>query len=171
MITQFLKEAAKPKAPSVMDMVGDAMARFSGAGRVPRPVARTALNKYLLACFSSSDKKSKSRANLKLDRAAAPVALLLEETEKSDASSLTTLLISGASREAGPPRTYAVQLEEMEAELKQSQQRHVRVVAEMRGRHQREIDSAVATATAGLVAELEQREQQRERDEADNERA
>ena len=170
-ITQQLKEAAKPKAPSVMDMVGDAMARFSGAGRVPRPVARTALNKYLVAMYGSSCKKHKSRSNARLNRAAVPVALLLAETESSDARSLATLLISGASREAGPPRTYAVQLEEMEAELKQSQQRHVRVVAEMRGRHQREIDSAVATATAGLVAELEQREQQRERDEADNERA
>ena len=46
-ITQQLKEAAKRKSDEVMDMVGGAMARFSGAGRVPRPVARTALNKYL----------------------------------------------------------------------------------------------------------------------------
>ena len=170
-ITQILKEAAKRKCDEVMDMVGDAMARFDGPGRVARPVARTALNAHILTMYSGSKKRASARSNARLNRAAVPVALLLAETEKSDASSLTTLLISGASREAGPPRTYAVQLEEMEAELKQSQQRHVRVVAEMRGRHQREIDSAVATATAGLVAELEQREQQRERDEADNERA
>ena len=119
-VTQPLKEAAKRKSDEAMDLLGDVVVRFPGAGRVSRPVARTALNKYLLTCFSSSDKKGKSRANLKLDRAAVPVALLLEETEKSDASSLTTLLISGASRDAGPPRTYAVQLVEMEAELKQS---------------------------------------------------
>ena len=47
-ITQILKEAAKRKCDEVMDMVGDAMARFDGPGRVARPVARTALNAHIL---------------------------------------------------------------------------------------------------------------------------